>query len=108
MSIVERAGSFFLKRRLDKQIRRVERLEEKAEENGRVSLVKMDFAETQQSLAEIDSAEQEQWNETELEALEGLTNDELDKMFDVLSFPLAASLVRGWKHKLQEYKNSLG
>ncbi|MFV1917540.1 MAG: hypothetical protein ACC618_03630 [Patescibacteria group bacterium] len=98
MSIVERAGSFFLKRRLDRQIERIERLEEKAEERGMTPLGQIDF----------NSAKQEQWDKTALRVLEGATNEELDKMFEVLPLSLLTSIVKDWKHNLQKYRNSLG
>lgn len=107
MSIVERAGSFLLKRRLDKQINRLGRLEEKAVGRGTFSFEQMDFIAPPQYQTEINSAEQEQWDKTALREMEGATDEELDKLFKIVSPPLLISIVRGWKYNLQIQRNSL-
>lgn len=101
MSIVERVrrvNPFSLKRRLDKQLTRLEGLEEKAVERGMAPLAQIDFT----------SAEEEQWDRTALRELERATDEELNKLFDGAPRPLLISIVREWKHNLQKQRNSLG
>ena len=107
MSIVERTSNFFLGRRLDKQINRIEAVEDKMREKGYITLPLSEFRELPIRPGEEGTERETGVANESLEAIEGASDGELEKMPNILGVPLTKSVLSDWKYLLQLRKSKL-